>query len=66
MIFGTSFYNISSSLSLNVTINPGSLGLSTDSKLFISNNNDKGIKIILHSNYLLRMKGAYSIQTICF
>ena len=64
--FGTSFYNISSSLSLNVTINPGSLGLSTDSKLFISNNNDKGIKIILHSNYLLRMKGAYSIQTIVF
>ena len=64
--FGTSFYNISSSLSLNVTINPGGLGLETDSKLFISNNNDKGIKIILHSNYLLRMKGAYSIQTIVF
>ena len=64
--FGTHFYNISSALSVNVTINPGSLGLSTDSQIFISNHNKKGIKIILYTNYLLRMKGAYAMQTIVF
>ena len=64
--FGSNFYNISSSIALNVTINPGGLGLSTDSELSISNFKNKGIKVILHSNYLLRMKGAYVMQTIVF
>ena len=64
--FGTNFYNITGSLTFNVTINPGGLGLSTDTEVFVSNINNKGIKIILHSNYLLRLKGAYSIQTIVF
>lgn len=64
--FGTNFYNISSSFALNVTINPGGLGLTTDSNLFISDFNNKGIKVILHTNYLLRMKGAYAMQTIVF
>ena len=64
--FGTDFYNISAALSLNVTINPGSFGLSTDSQIIIPNDNNKGIKVILHNNYLLRMKGAYAMQTIIF
>ncbi len=64
--FGTNFYNISSSFALNVIVNPGALGLSTDSQVFVSNNDNKGIKLILHTNYLLRMKGAYSMQTIVF
>lgn len=64
--FGTNFYNITGSLAFNVTINPGGLGLSTDTEVFVSNINNKGIKVILQSNYLLRLKGAYSIQTIVF
>ena len=64
--FGTNYYKISGSIELNVTINPGGLGLSTDSEVSISNINNKGIKLILHSNYLLRIKGAYAMQTIIF
>ena len=64
--FGTGFYNISSSLAFNMTINPGGLGLTTDGEILFSNINNKGIKLILHSNYLFRIKGAYAIHTIIF
>ena len=62
--FGTNFYKIEGSMFLNVTINEGGLGLSTDSEVSITNIEDKGIKVILHTNYLLRSTGAYSLQTI--
>ena len=64
--FGTDFYNIGGSIALNVTINPGGLGLSTDGELFITDINNKGIKVMLHSNYLLRLNEAYAMQTIVF
>ena len=64
--FGTNFYNITASLALNVTINPGGLEKSADAELSVMNIEHKGIKVILHSNYLLRLTGAYSLQTIVF
>ena len=64
--FGTGFYNISSSIAFNVTVNPGGLGLSTDGDIIFSDIDNKGIKLILHSNYLLRLKGANAINIIIF
>lgn len=64
--FGNNFYNISASMGVNVTVNPGKLDSTTDAQVFISDIKDKGIKLILHSNYMLREKGAYAIQTVFF
>ena len=64
--FGTNYYNISGSMGLNVTVNPGKLDKSTDAQIFISDLKDKGIKLILHSNYMLRNKEAYALQTVVF
>ena len=64
--FGDNFYNISASMGVNVTVNSGKLDTSTDAQVFISDIKDKGIKLILHSNYMLREKGAYAIQTVFF
>jgi len=64
--FGDNFYNISASMGVNVTVNSGKLDNSTDAQVFISDIKDKGIKLILHSNYMLREKGAYAMQTVFF
>ena len=64
--FGSNYYNISGSMGVNVTVNPGQLDASSDAKLFVSDLKDKGIKILLHSNYMLRDKGAYAMQTVVF
>ena len=64
--FGTNYYNISGSMGVNVTVNPGQLDKSTDANIFISDLEDKGIKLLLHSNYMLRDKNAYALQTVVF
>ena len=64
--FGSNYYEISGGMAVNVTVNPGQLDSSTDAQLFVSDLADKGIKIILHSNYMLREKGAYAMQTVVF
>ena len=64
--FGNKFYNISNKLFLNVGINPGNLEANLDAKLTVYNFEDKGIKIYLHSNFLLRITGASYIQTVVF
>ena len=64
--FGTSFYNFSASMLVNVTINPGDKELGADAELFISNLEEKGIRVVLHSNYLLRNYNAYSVQSVVF
>ena len=64
--FGTNYYDISGSMGVNVTVNPGKLDKSTDAKIFVSDLKDKGIKLILHSNYMLRDKEAYALQTVVF
>ena len=64
--FGTQFYNISADLSLNVFLNPGNLNMGRDIDFNWIIDDDKGIRINLHSNYLLREKGAQSVQAVIF
>lgn len=64
--FGNNFYNISSKLSLKVTINPGNLDVNMDGEFSIIDFKERGIRIKLHSNYMLRITGAYSLQTVVF
>ncbi len=64
--FGTNYYNISGSMGVNVTVNPGQLDKSTDAEVFVSDLKDQGIKLLLHSNYMLRDKDAYALQTVVF
>ena len=64
--FGKKFYNISNNLYLNVDINPGNLDANADLEMQIFDFKDKGIKIKLHSNFLLRLTGAHYIQTVVF
>ena len=64
--FGTQFYNISVDLSLNVFLNPGNLNMGRDVDFNWIIDDDKGIRINLHSNYLLREKGAQSVQAVIF
>ena len=64
--FGTQFYNISADLSLNVFLNPGNLNMGRDVDFNWIIDDDKGIRINLHSNYLLREKGAQSVQAVIF
>ena len=47
-------------------MNPGQLNSSTNVQAFISDLADKGIKIILNSNYMLREKGSYGMKTVVF
>ena len=64
--FGNNYYEISGSMAVNVTVNPGQLDSTADAQVFVSDLADKGIKLILHSNYMLREKGAYAMQTVVF
>ena len=64
--FGNKFYNISNKLYLNVAVNPWNLEANIDAEFNIFDFKDKGIKIKLHSNFLLRITGAHFIQTVVF
>jgi len=64
--FGEGLYNISTNCVLNIISNPGNLDVSSDAEVRWINNDDKGIRIALHSNYMLREKGAQSLQAIVF
>ena len=64
--FGSNFYNLSSTLAVNVTVRPeyGELNVSQE---IVSEFEDKGIKIVLNTDKLFKMYGeAYSIQTVVF
>ena len=64
--YGTSFYNLSATLAVNVTSRPkdGKLDIS---KEFVSDFKEKGIKIVLHSDYFFDVyTDAYSIQSVVF
>ena len=64
--FGEGFYNISANIALNVLTNPGNLDVNADAEIKWVNNDEKGIRIALHSNYMLREKGAQSLQAVVF
>ena len=64
--FGAGFYNISANMALNIITNPGNLDVNADSEFQWINDDNKGIKIKLHSNYMLREKGASSLQAVVF
>jgi hypothetical protein len=64
--FGTQFYNINNKLSINITVNPGKLGASSDIEYEISDYKTKGIKIALHSKFMLRIAGAHFLNTLVF
>lgn len=62
--FGSKFYNLSTTLAVNVTIKPEYLDINQE---IVSDFEDKGIKIVLHSGHLFKEYGeAYSIQTVVF
>ena len=46
--------------------NPGNLDVNADAEVKWVNNDEKGIRIALHSNYMLREKGAQSLQAVVF
>ena len=64
--FGNRFYNFGPKIALNVTINPGNLEVNLDGEIAILDLDDRGIKVHLHSNFLFRTTGAYSLQTVVF
>ena len=64
--FGNGSYNISGGMSVDVLVNNGSLSSSNDAELFITNIENKGIKLLLHSNYLLRKDNSYAVQSLVF
>ena len=64
--FGQGFYRVSANLALNIFTNPGNLNAKTDAEIQWVNDDDKGIRISLHSNYMLREKGATSLQAVVF
>ena len=62
--FGSKFYNLSTTLAVNVTIKPEKLNVNQQ---IVSEFKDKGIKIVLNSDYLFeKYDDAYSIQTVVF
>ena len=64
--FGNKIYTFGPKILLNVTINPGNLEASVDGEIAIMDYKERGIKIQLHANYMLRSTGAYSLQTVIF
>ena len=64
--FGNGFYSISDSMCIDFFVNPGSLDFSTDDEIYIVDIDDKGIKLLLHSNYMLRETNGYSVQCLIF
>ena len=63
--FGTNFYNLSATLSVNVTARPENRELDITQKL-VTDFKEKGIKIELFSDFLFQEYNAYSIQTVVF
>ena len=62
--FGSKFYNLSTTLAVNVTIKPEKLNVNQQ---IVSEFKDKGIKIVLNSDSLFeKYEEAYSIQTVVF
>ena len=53
-------------MALNVIVNPGGLNVDGDAQFKWIYDENKGIGIRLHSNYMLREKGAKSIQAVIF
>ena len=65
--FEQNFYNISANIALNLFINPGNLDVQGDAEFqWLNNTDQKGIKIKLFYNYLLREKNAHSVQAVVF
>lgn len=64
--FGNNFYNYSANLALEVFVNPGNLEVGGDAEVVIKDLKEKGIKIALHANYLLRQYQASSLQYVVF
>ena len=64
--FGTHFYNISSTLAVNVLVKPQTGEFNMDSEI-VSEFKDKGIKLALNYKYLFNnYTNAQSIQTVIF
>ena len=64
--FGNNFYNYTANLALEVFVNPGNLEVGGDADIVIKDLKEKGIKIALHANYLLRQFEASSLQYVIF
>lgn len=64
--FGNNFYNYSANLALEVFVNPGNLEVGGDAEVVIKEFKEKGIKLALHVNYLLRQYEASSLQYVIF
>ena len=64
--YGSGFYNISGSLSLDVNVKNGQLDGSTDAELYVADIEDRGIKLLLHSNYMLREYGGNAVHSLVF
>ena len=64
--FGAGLYNISTNFTLNIIKNPGNLDSRTDSYVKWFEDKNKGIRIQLYYNYMLREKGATSLQVVIF
>ena len=64
--FGNNFYNYTANLALEVFVNPGNLEVGGDADIVIKDLKEKGIKIALHANYLLRQFEASSLQYVVF
>lgn len=64
--FGNKLYNYTANLALEVFANPGNLEIGGDAKLEVRDLADKGIKIALHVNYMLRNFNAASLQYVVF
>lgn len=63
---GNGFYNISGSMAVNVAVAPNEFKADADAELTVIDIEDKGIKLLLHSNYLLKDKKGYALQSIVF
>jgi hypothetical protein len=64
--FGNKFYNYTANLALEVYVNPGNLEIGGDTEVLFKNLEEKGIRISIHANYLLRKYGASSLQYVIF
>lgn len=64
--FGNKFYNYTANLALEVYCNPGNLEVGGDADVLFKSLDEKGIKIEIHANYLLRLYNASSIQYVVF
>lgn len=64
--FGEGFYNVNSNLALNVIMKPDQLEAKADVDFQWINNDDKGIKIKLFTNYMFKETGANSLQGVVF